>query len=55
MNKPLMRPSDIRKAVAEWCAQGLSVTLKPDGEMKIEPPQEQPDTLSDGLIDWRNK
>lgn len=53
MNKPLMRPSDLRKAVAEWCAMGLAVKVEPDGTIIVTPPQEKPDTLSAGLIDWR--
>ena len=53
MNKPLMRPSDIRKAVAEWCAMGFAVTVKPDGEMTVTPPEMKPDADAFDLIDLK--
>ena len=34
----IMRPSDIRRAVSEWVAQGFAVTVQPDGTITINPP-----------------
>ncbi|WP_170167116.1 hypothetical protein [Paracoccus methylarcula] len=52
--KPLMRPSDIRKAVAEWCAMGLAVKVEPDGTMTVVP-KDQQDTIAADLIQWAKK
>lgn len=36
--RPIMRPSDIRRAVAEWTAAGCAVTVHPDGTIRVVPP-----------------
>ncbi|WP_166504581.1 hypothetical protein [Thioclava sp. IC9] len=36
-SKPLMRPSDLRRAVAEWVALGCSVEIMPDGKIRVSP------------------
>ena len=36
--RPVMRPSDIRKAVAEWASQGFAVVVEPDGTIRVTPP-----------------
>ena len=38
----IMRPSDIRRAVSEWVAQGFAVTVQPDGTITITPPTQKP-------------
>lgn len=38
----IMRPSDIRRAVSEWVAQGFAVTVQPDGTITITPPTPKP-------------
>jgi len=45
--RPIMRPSDIRRAVSEWAAQGFSVTVDPDGRIHVEPPStmQKPDSF----------
>ena len=45
----IMRPSDIRRAVSEWVAQGFAVTVQPDGTITITPPTE-----ADGRI-WSER
>ncbi|SNT16869.1 hypothetical protein SAMN05421763_105316 [[Luteovulum] sphaeroides subsp. megalophilum] len=35
--RPIMRPADIRRAVAEWVAQGFAVEVLPDGTLKVSP------------------
>ena len=36
--KPIMRPSDIRRAVTEWATQGFAVRVDPDGTITITQP-----------------
>lgn len=36
-SKPLMRPSDLRRAVAEWVALGCSVEIMSDGKIRVSP------------------
>lgn len=36
--RPIMRPSELRKAVTEWCAQGFAVKVSPDGSITVTPP-----------------
>ena len=37
-DRPIMRPSDIRRAVTEWVAQGFAVTVDRDGRITVQPP-----------------
>lgn len=53
MNKPLMRPSDIRKAVAEWCAMGLAVKVEPDGTIIVTPPAMKQDADAFDMLDLK--
>lgn len=52
--KPIMRPSDIRRAVSEWAAQGFAVTVEPDGRITVQPaapPGSKPDAFD--MVDFR--
>lgn len=56
MGRPIrdqpFRPSDLRRAVSEWAAQGLSVTIKPSGEIVVTPPSIKPDTDPFDAVDF---
>lgn len=51
--RPIMRPSDIRRAVSEWAAQGFAVKVDPDGSITVTPavPQRSADDFD--LVDMR--
>jgi hypothetical protein len=36
-SRPIMRPSDIRRAVSEWAAQGCTIEISPDGTIRVAP------------------
>lgn len=51
--RPIMRPSDLRRAVAEWVALGCSVEIMPDGKIRVLPAG-QPDARDAfDLVDMR--
>lgn len=50
--KPIMRASEIRKAMLELTAAGNTVRLLPDGTLISEPVATKADLTPD-LIDWR--
>lgn len=35
--RPVLRPSDLRRAVSEWAAQGFQVKVDPDGTITVLP------------------
>lgn len=37
--RPVMRPSELRKAITEWASQGFAVRVEPDGTINVTPPQ----------------
>jgi hypothetical protein len=37
----ILKPADLRKAVAEWGAAGLRVRILPDGTIDVQPPSER--------------
>jgi hypothetical protein len=49
----VMRPSDIRRAVSEWVAQGFAVIVHPDGTIAITPPPQQPTGDAFDMVDMR--
>ncbi|GGO26857.1 hypothetical protein GCM10010991_07920 [Gemmobacter aquaticus] len=49
----IMRPSDIRRAVSEWVAQGFAVTVQPDGTITITPPTPKPSGDAFDMVDMR--
>jgi hypothetical protein len=49
----IMRPSDLRKAVSEWAAQGFLVSILPDGTITITPPPQQPTGDAFDMVDMR--
>lgn len=51
--KPIMRPSDIRRAVTEWATQGFAVRVDPDGTITITPPAAPPTGDAFDLVDMR--
>jgi len=53
-DNPIMRPSELRKAVTEWCAQGFAVKVDRDGSITVTPPAPQavPGVLPVDLIQW---
>jgi len=50
--KPLLRPADLRKAVAEWAGKGFTVQIAPDGSMTVSPPQSAAPTDPFDLVDF---
>lgn len=50
---PIMRPSDLRKAVSEWCAQGFIVTMAGDGSVTVEPAAQKPQADQFDVLDLR--
>lgn len=57
-DKPIMRPSELRKAVTKWCAQGFAAKVERDGSITVTPP---PPQVSSGtvqpvdLIQWSKR
>lgn len=51
-NLPVMRPADLRKTVAEWVAQGFSVSIKPSGEIIVTPAAQKPGTDPFDSVDF---
>ena len=49
--KPL-RADVLRRMVAEWIAQGCTVDIKPDGAIRVTPPDQQPKDAFDA-VDFR--
>ncbi|MBU2867846.1 hypothetical protein [Pacificibacter marinus] len=36
--RPILKPAEMRRAVTEWVSNGFSVSILPDGQVKIMPP-----------------
>lgn len=51
--KMIMRPSDLRRAVAEWAAQGFHVRIDPDGAINVSPASPQQPADDFDLVDMR--
>ena len=50
----ILRPADIRKAVADWVAAGYTVDLDlTSGKVKVQPPQTN--TTDADFIKWGSK
>lgn len=49
--RPIMRPSDMRRTVSEWAAQGFSVAIEPDGRIVVKPAPPPGDKV-DALTWW---
>lgn len=49
---PIMRPSELRKAVTEWCAQGFAVKVDRDGSITVTPPVAASTVQPVDLIQW---
>lgn len=50
--RPVMRASDIRRAVSDWAAQGFTVRVEPDGAIVVMLPQKSGGDDFD-LVDMR--
>lgn len=51
--KPIMRPSELRKAVTEWCAQGFAVKVDTDGSITVTPPAPRQSGDAFDMVDMR--
>lgn len=51
--RPVFKPADLRRAVAEWAAQGFSVRIDPDGSVIVTPPSPQPPQDPFDLVDLK--
>ena len=52
-HEPIMKPSDLRRAVSEWAAQGFHVRIDPDGAIIVSPASQQPPADDFDLVDMR--
>ena len=54
MGEPrIFKPSELRRAVSDWAAQGFSVEVRPDGTIRVEPPKRGPEPDEFDLVDMR--
>lgn len=51
--RAIMRPSDLRRAVTDWVAQGCTVEIMPDGTVKVAPPSQGPERDAFDLVDMK--
>ncbi|MDQ7262446.1 hypothetical protein NM680_11640 [Paracoccus sp. PS-1] len=52
-HEPIMKPSDLRRAVSEWAAQGFHVRIDPDGAINVSPASQQQPADDFDLVDMR--
>jgi hypothetical protein len=45
--------ADLRRAVADWLAQGYAVDIRADGSLRIEPARGRPDADDFDMVDMR--
>jgi hypothetical protein len=45
--------ADLRRAVADWLAQGYAVDIRPDGSLRVEPARGKPDADDFDMVDMR--
>lgn len=53
LQRPIMRPSDIRRAVSEWAAQGFAVRVAPDGTISVTPPAARDEGTAFDMLDFK--
>lgn len=52
--RPLFRPTELRRMVQDWVAAGCAVKIAPDGTIEVTPaPTAKGDTAD--FIDWGRK
>ena len=50
-----LRPSELRRMVAEWVNAGCTVEIEPDGKIRVTPPAVIARGPDPDLIDWARK